>query len=346
MHTIDLRSDTVTLPTKEMREAISNAELGDDVFQEDPTINNLEKLAAKKFNKEAAIFLPSGTMANLVAVLTHCNRGDEVILGDQSHTFLYEAGGISSFGGVHSRQLKNHNDGTIHLNDIKNAIRKKDVHFPPSRLICLENTHNRCFGMPLETNYVNEVVDIAKNNDMSVHVDGARIFNAAVATGSTVADLTKNVDSVSFCLSKGLSAPSGSLLCGDKNFIHRARFNRKALGGGMRQAGILAAAGVVAIDIMSAKIIEDHRNAKALAVGIAKIDGIIIETEKIKTNIIYFKLDHPKINSESLLDIMSKKNIRFFELGPNWFRLVTHSGISKENIDYVISEFDSFFSQA
>ena len=346
MHTIDLRSDTVTLPTKEMREAISNAELGDDVFQEDPTINNLEKLAAKKFNKEAAIFLPSGTMANLVAVLTHCNRGDEVMLGDQSHTFLYEAGGISSFGGVHSRQLKNHNDGTIHLNDIKNAIRKKDVHFPPSRLICLENTHNRCFGMPLETNYVNEVVDIAKNNNMSVHVDGARIFNAAVATGSTVADLTKNVDSVSFCLSKGLSAPSGSLLCGDKNFIHRARFNRKALGGGMRQAGILAAAGVVAIDIMSAKIIEDHRNAKALAFGIAKIDGINIETEKIKTNIIYFKLDHPKINSESLLDIMSKKNIRFFELGPNWFRLVTHSGISKENIDYVISEFDSFFSQA
>ncbi len=346
MHTIDLRSDTVTLPTKEMREAISNAELGDDVFQEDPTINNLEKLAAKKFNKEAAIFLPSGTMANLVAVLTHCNRGDEVILGDESHTFLYEAGGISSFGGVHSRQLKNHNDGTIHLNDIKNAIRKKDVHFPPSRLICLENTHNRCFGMPLEINYVNEVVDIAKNNDMYVHVDGARIFNAAVATGSTVADLTKNVDTVSFCLSKGLSAPSGSLLCGDKKFIYKARFNRKALGGGMRQAGILAAAGIVAIDNMSSKIIEDHRNAKALADGIAKIDGIIIETEKIKTNIIYFKLDHPKVNSESLLDIMNKKKIRFFELGPNWFRLVTHSGISKENIDYVISEFESFFSQA
>ena len=346
MHTIDLRSDTVTLPTKEMREAISNAELGDDVFQEDPTINNLEKLAAKKFNKEAAIFLPSGTMANLVAVLTHCNRGDEVILGDQSHTFLYEAGGISSFGGVHSRQLKNHNDGTIHLNDIKNAIRKKDVHFPPSRLICLENTHNRCFGMPLEINYTNAVVDIAKNNNMSVHVDGARIFNAAVATGSTVADLTKNVDSVSFCLSKGLSAPSGSLLCGDKKFIHRARFNRKALGGGMRQAGILAAAGIVAIDIMSEKIIEDHLNAKALAGGIAKIDGIIIETEKINTNIIYFKLDHPKVNSELLLETMGKKNIRFFELGPNWFRLVTHSGISKENIDYVIGEFDSFFSQA
>ena len=200
--------------------------------------------------------------------------------------------------------------------------------------------------MPLEINYINEVVDIAKNNEMCVHVDGARIFNAAVATGSTVADLTKNVDTVSFCLSKGLSAPSGSLLCGNKNFIHRARFNRKALGGGMRQAGILAAAGIVAIDIMSEKIIEDHLNAKALAGGIAKIDGIIIETEKINTNIIYFKLDHPKVNSELLLETMGKKNIRFFELGPNWFRLVTHSGISKENIDYVIGEFDSFFSQA
>ena len=346
MDTIDLRSDTVTLPTKEMWAAISNAELGDDVFQEDPTINRLEKLAAKKFNKEAAIFLPSGTMANLVAVLTHCHRGDEVILGDQSHTFLYEAGGISSFGGVHSRQLKNHDDGTINLDDIKSAIRKKDVHFPPSRLICLENTHNRCFGMPLGVDYINDVANIAKNNKMSVHVDGARIFNAAVATGSSVADLTKKVDTVSFCLSKGLSAPSGSLLCGDSNFIHRARFNRKALGGGMRQSGILAAAGIVAIDIMSEKIIEDHRNAKALAGGIGKIDGIIIEVEKINTNIIYFKLNHSKINSELLLESMAERNIRFFELGTNWFRLVTHSGISKENIDYVVSEFDSFFSQA
>ena len=211
MNIIDLRSDTVTLPTKEMHEAISNAELGDDVFQEDPTINKLEKLAAKKFNKEAAIFLPSGTMANLVAVLTHCQRGDEVILGDQSHTFLYEAGGISSFGGVHSRQLKNHDNGTISIEDIKSAIRKKDVHFPPSRLICLENTHNRCSGMPLNINYINDVADIARNNNMSVHIDGARIFNAAVATGSSVSDLTKEVESVSCCLSKGLSAPSGSL---------------------------------------------------------------------------------------------------------------------------------------
>ena len=345
MNIIDLRSDTVTLPTKEMHEAISNAELGDDVFQEDPTVNRLEKLAAEHFNKEAAIFLPSGTMANLVAVLTHCQRGDEVILGDQSHTFLYEAGGISSFGGVHSRQLKNHDDGTMSLEDIKSAIRKKDVHFPPSRLICLENTHNRCFGMPLDINYINNVADVAKDNKMLVHIDGARIFNAAVATGSSVSDLTKKVDSVSFCLSKGLSAPSGSLLCGDSSFIQRARFNRKALGGGMRQAGILAAAGIVALTVMSKKIIQDHQNAKKLSEGISKIEGINLKLEKIKTNIIYFNLDHPKVNSKTLLDYMEKKNIRFFELAPNWFRLVTHSGISNKIIDHVIDEFNHFFAK-
>ena len=285
-------------------------------------------------------------MANLVAVLTHCQRGDEVILGDQSHTFLYEAGGISSFGGVHSRQLKNHDDGTMSIEDIKSAIRKKDVHFPPSRLICLENTHNRCLGMPLDINYINDVADIAKNNNMSVHIDGARIFNAAVATGFSVSDLTKEVESVSFCLSKGLSAPSGSLLCGESNFIQRARFNRKALGGGMRQAGILAAAGIVALNVMSKKIVQDHQNAKKLADGISKIDGINLELEKTKTNIIYFKLDHPKVNSSELIAFMRKKNIRFFELAPNWSRLVTHSGISNESINYVVNEFDYFFAKA
>ena len=295
MHTIDLRSDTVTLPTNEMLEAISKAELGDDVFQEDPTVNKLEHLAAKTFNKESAIFMPSGTMANLVAILTHCQRGDEVILGDQSHTFLYEAGGISSFGGVHSRQIKNYDDGTMSLEDIKNSIRKKDVHFPPSRLVCLENTHNRCFGMPLDINYINKVSEIVKNNSMMLHVDGARIFNAAAALNKSVAELTSEVDSVSFCLSKGLSAPSGSLLCGKKEFIEKARFNRKALGGGMRQSGILAAAGIVALNEMPKKIVKDHQNASTLAKGLNAISGISIDLEKVKTNIIYFKLDHSKI---------------------------------------------------
>lgn len=344
MKKIDLRSDTITLPTKEMLHAIDRADLGDDVFKEDPTINQLEELAAKRFNKQAALFVPSGTMANLIAVLSHCQRGDEVILGDQAHTFLYEAGGISAFGGVHSRQLVNQADGTISIDDIKHAIRKEDVHFPPTRLICLENTHNRCFGMPLGTDYVNSVAEVAKNNSILIHVDGARIFNAAVSLDTPVADLTDEVDSVSFCLSKGLSAPAGSLLCGSEDFIYRARRNRKALGGGMRQAGILAAAGIVALEKMTERIADDHQNARALAQGISDIKGISIDMNKIQTNIIYFSLDHPKIESSLFFDKMFEKNIHFFELGPSWYRLVTHNGISKDDVKNVVEEFRQLLS--
>ena len=344
MKKIDLRSDTITLPTKEMLDAIDRADLGDDVFQEDPTINQLEELAAKRFNKQAALFVPSGTMANLVAVLSHCQRGDEVILGDQAHTFLYEAGGISSFGGVHSRQLVNQADGTIAIDDIKHAIRKEDVHFPTTRLICLENTHNRCFGMPLSSDYVNSVAEVAKNDSILVHVDGARIFNAAVSLDTSVAELTHEIDSVSFCLSKGLSAPAGSLLCGPEDFIYRARRNRKALGGGMRQAGILAAAGIIALENMTERIADDHQNARALAEGISDIKGISIDLDKIQTNIIYFSLDHPKIESSLFLDKMCEKNIHFFELGPSWYRLVTHNGISRDDVSNVVEEFHQLLS--
>jgi len=344
MNKVDLRSDTITLPTKEMFDAIAGAELGDDVFQEDPTVNQLEDLAATKFNKEAALFVPSGTMANLVAVLSHCQRGDEVILGDQAHTFLYEAGGISAFGGVHSRQIPNQEDGTLLLEDIKKSIRKEDVHFPPTRLICLENTHNRCLGMPLSVDYTNSVTEIAKNNSLSVHVDGARIFNAAVSLGVSVKELTENIDSVSFCLSKGLSAPAGSMLCGTKDFIEIARRNRKALGGGMRQAGVLAAAGLVALEKMTDRIIDDHKNARTLAEGISNIEGIRINLERVKTNIIYFSLDHPKVGGALLLEKMAGKNIHFFELGPSWFRLVTHAGVSKDDVDDVVGEFERILS--
>ena len=344
MNKVDLRSDTITLPTKEMFDAIAGAELGDDVFQEDPTVNQLEDLAATKFNKEAALFVPSGTMANLVAVLSHCQRGDEVILGDQAHTFLYEAGGISAFGGVHSRQIPNQEDGTLLLEDIKKSIRKEDVHFPPTRLICLENTHNRCLGMPLSVDYTNSVTEIAKNNSLSVHVDGARIFNAAVSLGVSVTELTENIDSVSFCLSKGLSAPAGSMLCGTKDFIEIARRNRKALGGGMRQAGVLAAAGLVALEKMTDRIIDDHKNARTLAAGISNINGIRINLERVKTNIIYFSLDHPKVGGALLLEKMAGKNIHFFELGPSWFRLVTHAGVSKDDVDDVVGEFERILS--
>ena len=344
MNKVDLRSDTITLPTKEMFDAIAGAELGDDVFQEDPTVNQLEDLAATKFNKEAALFVPSGTMANLVAVLSHCQRGDEVILGDQAHTFLYEAGGISAFGGVHSRQIPNQEDGTLLLEDIKKSIRKEDVHFPPTRLICLENTHNRCLGMPLSVDYTNSVTEIAKNNSLSVHVDGARIFNASVSLDVAVTELTENIDSVSFCLSKGLSAPAGSMLCGTKDFIEKARRNRKALGGGMRQAGVLAAAGLVALEKMTDRIIDDHKNARTLAEGISNIEGISINLERVKTNIIYFSLDHPKVGGALLLEKMAGKNIHFFELGPSWFRLVTHAGVSKDDVDDVVGEFERILS--
>ena len=344
MKKVDLRSDTITLPTKEMLDSISSAELGDDVFQEDPTVNRLEDLAATKFNKEAALFVPSGTMANLVAVLSHCQRGDEVILGDQAHTFLYEAGGISAFGGVHSRQIPNQEDGTLLLEDIKKSIRKEDVHFPPTRLICLENTHNRCLGMPLSVDYTNSVTEIAKNNSLSVHVDGARIFNAAVSLDVSVTELTDNIDSVSFCLSKGLSAPAGSMLCGNKDFIEKARRNRKALGGGMRQAGVLAAAGLVALEKMTDRIIDDHENARTLAEGISNINGIRINLDRVKTNIIYFSLDHPKVGGALLLEKMVEQNIHFFELGPSWFRLVTHAGVSKDDVDDVVGEFERILS--
>ena len=283
-------------------------------------------------------------MANLVAVLSHCQRGDEVILGDQAHTFLYEAGGISAFGGVHSRQIPNQEDGTLLLEDIKKSIRKEDVHFPPTRLICLENTHNRCLGMPLSVDYTNSVTEIAKNNSLSVHVDGARIFNASVSLDVAVKELTENIDSVSFCLSKGLSAPAGSMLCGTKDFIEIARRNRKALGGGMRQAGVLAAAGLVALEKMTDRIIDDHKNARTLAAGISNINGIRINLERVKTNIIYFSLDHPKVGGALLLEKMAGKNIHFFELGPSWFRLVTHAGVSKDDVDDVVGEFERILS--
>ncbi len=238
MKTIDLRSDTVTLPTAAMREAICSAELGDDVFGEDPTTIRLEKMAAERMGKEAAMLVASGTMGNLVCVLSHCGRGDEVILGDQSHTFVYEAGGISALGGIHTHTLVNRPDGTLRLEDIKAAIRADNVHFPRTRLICLENTHNRCGGAVLTPGYMQQVASLAHSQGLLLHLDGARIFNAAVALEVDVKELTRHVDSVSFCLSKGLSAPVGSVICGSAEFIAEARRNRKAVGGGMRQCGI------------------------------------------------------------------------------------------------------------
>ena len=336
---IDLRSDTITLPTEGMMHAITNAKLGDDVLDEDPTVHELEKISCEITGKEAALFVPSGTMANLTAVLAHCERGDEVILGDQAHTFLYEAGGISSLGGIHSHQLKNQDDGTLALDDIRNAIRAENVHFPRTRLICLENTHNRCFGFPLHLDYLHSVRSIADENALKLHVDGARLFNAAVALGIAVEELCGPVDSTTFCLSKGLSAPVGSLVCGNTDFIYKVKRLRKVLGGGMRQAGILAAAGIEALETMVDQLALDHHHAKVLADGLSSVDGLHCNPEFVPTNIVYFLLERENITGQELVSVMEKNGIQFFELSPKRFRLVTHAGIEEKDVFKTIEIF-------
>jgi len=337
MKTIDLRSDTVTLPTPAMREAIYRAELGDDVFGEDPTTNRLEKLAARRMGKEAALLVASGTMGNLVCLLTHCGRGEEVILGDQSHTFVYEAGGMSALGGIHPHTVANQPDGTMRLEDIEGAIRGDDVHFPRTRLICLENTHNRCGGSALTAQYTDAVAALAKKRGLAVHLDGARIFNAAVALGVDVKELTRSVDSLSFCLSKGLSAPIGSVVCGSKRFIAQARRIRKVLGGGMRQSGIIAAAGIIALEQMVERIAEDHKNARRLAEGIARIKGLSIDLTRAQTNIVYFELTNERLTADRLAAELGKKGIKLLPVGPRRLRAVTHYGITAEDIDLTLA---------
>ena len=338
---IDLRSDTVTLPSSKMRDAIAKAHLGDDVFNEDPTVNELEKKAATIMGKDAAILVPSGTMGNLASILAHCNRGTEIILGHKSHTFVYEAGGISSFGGIHSRQLINDEVGLIDLQEIKLAIRDDNVHYPKTSAISLENTHNMCFGSPIEIDYISSVSEIAKENNLKLHVDGARIFNAAIALDVDIKELVNDVDSVTFCLSKGLSGPIGSIVCGSNEFIYNVRRHRKALGGGMRQAGIIAAAGVIALDNYKIQINEDHLNAQLLAEGISNIDGLYVKKEFVKTNIIFFELKTDKITSNELVSKMLDKGIKFLETSPNRFRLVTHYGITKDDISKTLNEFQN-----
>ena len=344
MKTIDLRSDTTTLPTDEMRQAIAGSELGDDVFQDDPTVNKLEDLAAQRMGKEAALLVPSGTMANLISILTHCGRGAEVILGNKAHSYKYEKGGISAYGSVHSTQIPNQDDGTMQLEDIRDAIRGIDDHFPVTKLICLENTHNVCGGAPLSVAYTKEVADLARAHNIKMHIDGARIFNAAVAEGVEAQELVEDADSISFCMSKGLAAPVGSVICGRKDFINRARGIRKGLGGGMRQAGIIAAAGIVALETMVDRLQEDHTNARILADGIASLPGVILDPESIKTNIIYFDLDDDAIESADFLTVLAAKGIQFFDTAPRRFRMVTHNDISTEDVLYTIESFKSILT--
>jgi threonine aldolase len=340
MDWIDLRSDTVTLPTPEMRQAMANADLGDDVLGEDPTVNRLEMLMAERLGKEGGLFVPSGTMGNLTAVLTHCGRGDEVILGNLSHTFLYEAGGMAALGGVHPYTVPNQPDGTLKLNDIIAAIRPDNPHFPISRLICLENTHNRCGGVPLTSDYTRQVGDLVRQYSLKLHIDGARIFNAAIALNISAAELAEPADSVMICLSKGLCAPVGSVLCGDKEFIRRARRLRKQLGGGMRQAGVIAAAGLVALEKMIDRLADDHHRARSLAEHLRDIPGLILELEKPPTNMVYIQLtENASMSAPELVEVCSKKGIKLSAIGPRRMRLVVHYWIDDQAIETVVGAF-------
>ena len=342
---IDLRSDTVTLPSQAMRQAMFTAELGDDVFGEDPTVNRLEAMAAERLGYEDGLFVVSGTMANLVALLTHCGRGDEIILGDQAHTFLYEQGGSASLGGIHHYALPNQPDGTLRLQDIEQAIRADDAHFPRTRLICLENTHNHCGGAVLEPEYMAAVGELARAHGLRVHVDGARIFNAAVALGIEVAALTRDVDSTCFCLSKGLAAPVGSVLCGDAAFIDEARRWRKAVGGGMRQCGVLAAAGIVSLEQMVDQLRVDHENARMLAEQIADVPGISIDLARVQTNLVYFDVVAEHWTAEQLTAALRERGVLVLVLGPGQIRVVPHYGIDTADVQQAASAIREIMEQ-
>lgn len=340
MTVIDLRSDTVTHPTPEMRKAMFEAEVGDDVYGEDPTVNRLEVVAAKMMGKEAALFTTSGTQSNLIAVLSHTHHGDEIIVGDEAHIFWYEVGGASALGGVIMHTVPTDSHGYLDLNDIERAIRGKDIHYPQTGLVCLENTHNRCGGTVLTAAYTDEVCNLAHRRDLKVHLDGARIFNAAVALKVPASVLARSVDSVALCLSKGLGAPVGSLLCGSRDFVERARKFRKMLGGGMRQAGVIAAAGIVALETMVDRLVEDHANARRLADGLARIKGIKLAQDSIPTNIVMFHV-LPPISPVEFARELDRAGVKVGLRDGRPFRAVTHWMVSSSDIDEALTRIET-----
>ena len=332
MNTIDLRSDTFTLPSTEMRQAMAEAELGDDVFGEDPTVNRLQERAAEMLGKEASLFVSSGTQGNLTALLSHCKRGDEIIAGEDSHTVIFEVGGAWTLGGFGLRTVRNDVRGCLDLNEVRARIRREDDHQPGTGLICIENTHNRCGGAALSEEDLASVRALADEHGLPVHMDGARIFNAAVALGMPASRLTAYADSVSFCLSKGLGAPVGSLVCGSKDFVRRAHRWRKMLGGGMRQAGVLAAAGLWALDNMVERLAEDHENAQVLAKGLTDTPGIEL-TPPPMTNLVYFTVEdwEPQVFVRKL----AKHGVLCFDEGDR-IRWVTRYGIDQTDCEEAV----------
>jgi len=339
MTIIDLRSDTVTKPTPAMRRAMYEAEVGDDVLGDDPTVKRLEELAAARLGKEAALFVPSGTMANLVSLLTHCGRGDEVILGDQAHIYIYEAGGSAAVGSIHPRPLPNRPDGAIDLELIEAAIRPNDVHAPRTRLLALENTHNRCSGAALPVAYMEAASALAHRRGLALHLDGARVFNAAVALGVDVRELVAGCDSVSFCLSKGLGAPVGSMVVSTAAFIQEARRARKVLGGAMRQSGVIAAAGIVALTEMVERLADDHRHARRLAEGIAGLPGIMLDPATVQTNIVIFALNRPDMTPQQLAERLAEQGVWLFTIGGPKLRAVTNHHVTAHDVERAIDAF-------
>jgi threonine aldolase len=331
--TVDLRSDTVTHPTPAMREAMANAEVGDDVLGDDPTVKRLEAIAAERMGKESALYVASGTMGNLVALLTHCQRSDEAIAGDMAHIVQAELGGAAALAGVNLRQVGNDEQGLMDLDEIKAKIRQPGGSAPRTALICVENTHNFCNGAAVPASYTSEVAAIAHEAGAALHVDGARIFNAAIALETTPKELAKDAETVTFCLSKGLSAPVGSVLCGSEEFIARARRNRRMVGGGMRQAGVLAAAGIVALGEMVDRLADDHANARHLAAGLAQMPGVEVDPSLVQTNILFWK--HATIDSATLAGRLRESGV-LCSMVHGRLRMLTHYGVERDDIDYAL----------
>jgi threonine aldolase len=336
MRIVDLRSDTVTLPTDEMMKAIMNARLGDDQYREDPSVNELQEKAASRLGKEEALLVISGTQANLVSIMSQTHSGDKVVLEAESHTYYYEAGGMSAIAGVIPHPVRSRL-GVPDPGDIERIAQiEHELHQPKPTLLCLENTHNRAGGTCLTAKQTRELASKAKSYDMKVHVDGARIFNAAIALGTDVRDLTREVDSVTFCLSKGLSCPLGSIMAGSREFIERARKCRQMLGGAMRQAGVIAAPGLIALETMIGRLRDDHENAKRLAEGLVKM-GIKIDMERVQTNMVLIDVKQLGTNSIEFISQIEKEGIKASNYGPTTVRMVTHRGIEKDDIQYALN---------
>ncbi len=335
MDLIDLRSDTVTKPTSEMLAAMAAAEVGDDVFGEDPTVKKLEETAARIMGKEACLLVTSGTMGNLVAVLTHTKKGEEVLLESESHIYYYEVGGLSALAGAMPRLVQGQR-GRITPQGLADAVRPGNIHFPSPSLLCLENTHNRGGGTVSTPSEMHEVIALARQLGLRIHLDGARIFNAALAAGVRVSALAEGCDSVMFCLSKGLGAPVGSLLAGSREFINSARKWRKMVGGGMRQSGVIAAAGLVALETMTERLAEDHANAKFLAAGLANIPKLTLDADLVQTNIVVVELGQELGGADDFLTRLKAEGVLATNFGPHSVRFVTHKDVNRQGVDYAL----------